>query len=556
MLADKSITSIKNSPSKVSPYKSKKEYIKSFSVSQMPKKPTFVTPEELKVESRKGYLPKRFNINDRIQPITYNQSMVLGKIENQVDELDQKFAKTIDVKQQNTLKEQELQKIRPSQKRLEKPHDFKNKPLRRHENDFIMYKEIFVQPKQNRLNNLKEKEREFEELFHTGTQKQYDKILHIYDEDKEKTKQIPKYQEILQKDQNDQKYNSIVYSNLKEDFSYKQGQKLKDLPDRKQLEKQIHENLQILEQKLHMDKNAPEPDFFDQQIEVQPPDLPNATIASPLSPGNGYAPSVPLTHNFKDSKTNIKDLLVKAKAGMQAGDIQKESHLSFYLGMVYESNKNYKEAIKYYRKFMTCARMIEDKIGLHLATNRIAVNYYKSKNYEQAIEYHKQNIQLSDMESAFAGFYNIGIAYRKVENYEESILNFKKALDWARQRDEVESECLAYGQLGVTYNEAQAFEEALDNFTNCHDLSLKLKNTKLQLDCLLSITKITSLTHLKNSDSSIKVLKDAVDCAKQLKDNKTQALCLCNLGVLEGGKNFESYAKDFIGIQNYNNNLY
>ena len=44
--------------------------------------------------------------------------------------------------------------------------------------------------------------------------------------------------------------------------------------------------------------------------------MPNATIASPLTPGNGYAPSIPLIHNFKESKTSIKDLLVRAKAGM------------------------------------------------------------------------------------------------------------------------------------------------------------------------------------------------------------------------------------------------
>lgn len=34
---------------------------------------------------------------------------------------------------------------------------------------------------------------------------------------------------------------------------------------------------------------------------------------------------------------------MRAKAGMQAGDIQKEAHLSFYLGMVHENNKSYKE---------------------------------------------------------------------------------------------------------------------------------------------------------------------------------------------------------------------
>ena len=119
------------------------------------------------------------------------------------------------------------------------------------------------------------------------------------------------------------------------------------------------------------------------------PELPNATIASPLTPGNGYAPSVPLTHNFRDSKTNLRDLLVRAKAGMQAGDIQKEAHLSFYLGMVFESNKNHSESIKYYKKFFTCARMMEDKIGLSLGANRIAVNYFNQGDLEKAVEYHK-----------------------------------------------------------------------------------------------------------------------------------------------------------------------
>jgi len=32
---------------------------------------------------------------------------------------------------------------------------------------------------------------------------------------------------------------------------------------------------------------------------------------------------------------------MKAKAGMQAGDLQKESHLTFILGMINLQNKNY-----------------------------------------------------------------------------------------------------------------------------------------------------------------------------------------------------------------------
>lgn len=68
------------------------------------------------------------------------------------------------------------------------------------------------------------------------------------------------------------------------------------------------------------------------------------------------------------------------------------------------------------------------------------------------------------------------------------MLNFNKALDWARQRDEIESQCLAYGQLGVTYYELGSFEKAIDKFTLCYELARKLRNTKLQLDCLMHIT--------------------------------------------------------------------
>lgn len=35
----------------------------------------------------------------------------------------------------------------------------------------MMYQEIFVQPKQDVLTNLKEKEKDFEELFHVGTKR-------------------------------------------------------------------------------------------------------------------------------------------------------------------------------------------------------------------------------------------------------------------------------------------------------------------------------------------------------------------------------------------------
>ena len=163
--------------------------------------------------------------------------------------------------------------------------------------------------------------------------------------------------------------------------------------------------------------------------------MPNATIASPLTPGNGWAPSLPMIDLKNTNKETIRDLLVRANAGMQAGDIQKEAHLTFYLGVVHEMNKNYKLAIKYHKKFFSCAKLMEDKVGMALAMNRIGINLFNYGHAYDSINFHLQNIALTDKENAFAGLYNLGISYRKMKNFDESITYFQEALKWALERN-------------------------------------------------------------------------------------------------------------------------
>ncbi len=78
---------------------------------------------------------------------------------------------------------------------------------------------------------------------------------------------------------------------------------------------------------------------------------------------------------------------------------------------------------------------MEDKIGMALATNRIGVNYFNEKRYDKSVEFHLQNVTLSDVENAFAGYYNLGIAYRKLKEFDLSIENFQKSLDWSQQKE-------------------------------------------------------------------------------------------------------------------------
>ena len=59
---------------------------------------------------------------------------------------------------------------------------------------------------------------------------------------------------------------------------------------------------------------------------------------------------------------------------------------------------------------------------------------YNSGEIAQSIEYHLKNLEFTDKENAFAGFYNLGISYRAAQDYESSISSFENALQWSKER--------------------------------------------------------------------------------------------------------------------------
>ena len=173
---------------------------------------------------------------------------------------------------------------------------------------------------------------------------------------------------------------------------------------------------------------------YNEQIKMEPPLLQNGIVALMQPTGNSYAPSVPLIHLLKENKSVLRDLLIRSKAGLGMDDLQKESHLSFYLATIYENKQMLGTAIKFYKRFVNYAKRMEDRIGVALGANRIGINEYNRGKYESSLAHHEENTKLSDVENRFTGLYNIGISYRKLDNLEEAINSFESALNWAIDR--------------------------------------------------------------------------------------------------------------------------
>ena len=89
--------------------------------------------------------------------------------------------------------------------------------------------------------------------------------------------------------------------------------------------------------------------------------------------------------------------------------------------MVYEEKRAYQSAVKFYKRFLGFAKAMEDKIGMSLGANRVAVNLFYSGQTQKSISFHHENLKLSDNGNCFAAYYNLGICHRFQSEYEHSL---------------------------------------------------------------------------------------------------------------------------------------
>ena len=188
----------------------------------------------------------------------------------------------------------------------------------------------------------------------------------------------------------------------------------------------------FLHDKYILSKNSPETtkkNYFNQLIQIRPPEGINAVVASPLMESKGWAPSIPSV-NIDKLNTNLKDLMIRAKGGIKNNDIIKEAHMAFYLGIMNEEEKKYESALKFYKKYFLSTKLLQDIYGTELALNRIAVLFSNIFDFEQSIYYNEKHKEITTHNlNGFVAYYNCGICYRVLENFDK-----QKGLKHQRRR--------------------------------------------------------------------------------------------------------------------------
>ena len=284
-----------------------------------------------------------------------------------------------------------------------------------------------------------------------------------------------------------------------------------------------------------------EKSYLSQQIQVQPPEGLNASVAAPLTPGGGWAPPIPAGSGF--AKANLKDMTMRATAGVQTGDVQKEAHMAYCLGALNEQKGSYKEAGKFYKRFFFCARMLDDPIGAALGLNRLGVIYFNLKKYEKSLQFHQKHGEFTDIDNKFAAFYNVGLCQRALHQYSDSLHSLTQALQWAEERQDQESQCIALGQLGATALACLQKQEAYGYFKASLELGTKLRSERLRLDALLALGFLAY--QLREGEASTAFFASCLpvlfpQVCKALQEPTICEQSQCNIGISRGNSHFPS----------------
>ena len=298
----------------------------------------------------------------------------------------------------------------------------------------------------------------------------------------------------------------------------------------------------FLHDKYILNKNSSDStkkNYFNQLIQIRPPEGINAVVASPLMDSKGWAPSIPSV-NIDKLNTNLKDLMIRAKGGIKNNDIIKEAHMAFYLGIMNEEEKKYESALKFYKKYFLSAKLLQDIYGTELALNRIAVLFSNIFDFEQSIYYNEKHKEITTHNlNGFVAFYNCGVCYRVLENFNESIKNFEKSLKMSEEENDLESYTLCLAQLAISYIFTGNIEAFIDHSEQFFENNKTLKHIEMELE--MQILSGYIYNYIRNLDSSESFYKSALANSVTCENERYKAVSLCNIGIINADKDIDIF---------------
>jgi hypothetical protein len=157
-------------------------------------------------------------------------------------------------------------------------------------------------------------------------------------------------------------------------------------------------------------------------------------------------------------------------------------------------------------------------------------------------------------------YYNCGICYRVLENFEKSIENFQTALKMSEEENDLESYTLCLAQLAICF----IFIGDIDSFIE-HSNEFSEKNKSLghiEMDLEIQILSGYVYNYKNDLDKAKDFYKSSLQNALLCENERYKHVSLCNIGIIEADKHIDDFWNNLgdpelsknIDFDNYENN--
>ena len=205
---------------------------------------------------------------------------------------------------------------------------------------------------------------------------------------------------------------------------------------------------------------------------------------------------------------------------------------SLYIGMVYEKNGNYDEALKYFQSSIKIYEVTDNKGRLADCYNSIGNVYIRKGDYSIAIENYQKSLkiaeQIENSQKISKCLNNIGVIYQCMGNYDLSIEYYKKSIDISEKLNDKEGISYALNNIGNIYYKQSEFIKARIYYQRALKINKEINNKKGLSRCLNNIGIINK--NIGNYQQAIINYKDALKINEEIKDKIGMSSCLINLG--------------------------
>jgi tetratricopeptide (TPR) repeat protein len=208
-------------------------------------------------------------------------------------------------------------------------------------------------------------------------------------------------------------------------------------------------------------------------------------------------------------KTAIRDFSVLALSSKREGNKDVEATAYASLGVIYDNQQHYTEAIGSYKAYLQLCDDIGDITGSAAACNCIGVNYMLlanppsdagclhglSKNasnlslLDKAVSFHKKHLDIGpDSGGRFVANTNLGLCLGMLGNVNSSAKNHQDALRVAIKMQTLYGQSIAVGNLGMLALEKHDFSTA----RTCFDQHLQLVQALIDPEAEIAAWKLVS----------------------------------------------------------------